>query len=313
MRWLMTLGDFEDDVGIVLALDWDGSQAAVTEITRFQPEASRAVYSKGFTGGAVVPDGLLVCGFNAVYRVELSSGQVETVLMRDDFNDLHHVAAHDGKLWVVNTGQDRVEAFGPNGDRLDVWSLEPHQGAHSQSASDPYFAGQTPDIPLYRRRLMDLVHPNGLAFGTGQILVTRFSDNAVEELLSGRRVVPATPGCPHDPYFVDDELWLTCTNGLIVRYAPAATGYQERQRFNVFAASGQLGWCRGLHVGPELLAVGLTRITRMPRIRWGDWPFELTRTGVALLDRASGQLQAWIDLGAWGKHPKLFSILPYPS
>lgn len=307
----MTLGDFEDEVGIVLALEWDGAQSTVTEVTRFRPEASRAVKGKGFTGGTLVPGGLLVCGFNAVYRVDLANGQVNTVLIRDDFNDLHHVALHGEQLWVANTGRDRIEAFDFKGEHLGIWPLAPHPSALQQSASDPYFAGQTPEVPLYRRRLMDLVHPNGLAFGAGQILVARFSDNGVEELISGRRVITATPGCPHDPCFVDDELWLTCTNGLVVRYAPAASLYQERQRFNVFEASGQLGWCRGLHVGPTLLAVGLTRITRMPRTRWGDWPFELTRTGVVLLDRTSAQLQAWIDLGAWGKHPKLFSVLPF--
>lgn len=312
--WWLTLGDFEDTCGRVVELTFDGMQATTREVLQYQPKADRAVFGKGFTSGCVVDDVAYICGFNEVYRISTHDFKVEALLSRDDFNDLHHVSAHDGQLWIANTGLDRVDVFSSSRQYLGGYALIPSQEERNRALAalpdDPYFAQERVDRPVHLRRLPDRIHPNHIAFFGGRVLVTRFAEKSIQDLGTMRTVLE-TPGHPHDGFVDGDTLWMTCTNGLIIacQWSPCGSRLEERRRINTFALTGRWGWCRGLWVGEDRLLVGLTRISRMPRHRWCQRPFEGTQTTVLMLRKATGELLAEANLNAFGQHPKLFSIL----
>ncbi len=86
---------------------------------------------------------------------------------------------------------------------------------------------------------------------------------------------------------------------------------RERRRIDAFA-TGHHGWCRGLAVTDDHLAVGLTEVRRgrLPRHRWADREPDGSETSVLLLDRHSGQLLSRVDLTDEQRHAKLYSVLP---
>ena len=86
--------------------------------------------------------------------------------------------------------------------------------------------------------------------------------------------------------------------------------HQAELVIDTFASTGRSGWCRGLAVHDEVLAVGLTRIVRMPRERWADRPFDSTVTGLLVIDRATNIELAFSNLQWLGNHPKLFEVVP---
>lgn len=310
--WWLTLGDFESSTGRIVELQLDHTLTARTrEIVRWEPPSSRAVHGKGFTGAAVGPDGVYVCAFNGVYLVDPTTVMITPWLESDAFNDLHHVCVHEDRVLIANTGRDRVEVFGADAQHLQTHILHGSGATDATHADDPYFDGQE-HLPMHRRRLVDRVHPNHICAFEGRLLVNRFSDRCVQDLHTGALVIEQTPGFPHDGLVRDGALWLTCTNGSIATYRPSPRGantFTLEDTFDVFARSGASGWCRGLSVTPEWVLVGLTRITRMPRYRWCERPFELTRTCVLIFRRRDMTFVSEIDLGDLGAHPKLFEIL----
>jgi hypothetical protein len=258
-------------------------------------------------------------------------------------NDLHHVALHAGRLLVANTGADRVDAFDFDGRYVGGWDFAPAavtaarlRGANPSReawasalrpgwehhpaaplADDPTAGYDGDDMgrrPFHTRKVRDFVHPNHLTVVEGHVLVTRFQDQALQDLTDGAVVVPETPGFPHDGVYTEDRFWITCTNGLVVAYAVEGgrVTATEVERTDVFASTGRTGWCRGLLVTPEHLIVGLTAIDRMPRYRWCDRPFDQTETSVLIVDRATHALVRRIDLRAHGQRAKLFDLMVWP-
>lgn len=314
MRWWVTLGDFESDEGRIVELD--EHSPCPREVSRYVPSRERSTHGKGLTGATLADDGLLVCSFNAVHHVD-AGGALRDVIVRPDFNDLHHVVSAGDRIWVSNTGLDRVDVFDANGTFVGAHGLVPsdeeHQRRFDALTTGPYYS-QSPDLPFHRRRVRDVVHPNHVALVGGRAIVTEFETRRLRRLDDFRVVVEETPGYPHDGQSFDDALWISCTNGLTVAYRVSGQlPWREVERLDVFSATGRTGWCRGLWVGTSVIVVGLTRITRAPRVKWCDRPFEGTETSVVVLDRATGALVTRWDLSRFGGHPKIFSIVTAPE
>ena len=320
MRFLITLGDFEDDQGKLLEMSWEGEKLHLRERMTYRPPTHLTVNTKGFTGGCIADGCLWVCSFASVHQIGLSEMEVIKTIHYPWFNDLHHVTWHDGQLLVCNTGLDRVEVLKPDGSYVGAYSLvTPLQELDRQDqASDPdeYFGSQDPGLPFHQRKVRDLVHPNHIVAVGEQLLVTRFLDRRVDDLRSWLTLLPDLPGYPHDGIVWQDQFWVTCTNGLILAFAISPSGQvlaEPTQELNLFESTGHTGWCRGLAVTDEYLLVGLTAIRRMPRERWCARPFNKTESSILLLERGSGQLVACRRLDDFGGHPKVFSILPWPN
>lgn len=308
MDWIVTAGDFDSAAGHIARVHYDGVMLRLVDHSVHHVEPHLSVHGKGFTGGCFVEQGrLIVCGFNALYVVDVPSLKVVETVASTRWNDLHHVCAHRGRLWLANTGHDRVEVVGFDGALYETHTLK----ATAQllpDVSDPYYQ-QDERLPIHRRKLIDQVHPNYLYVDDERALVTRFACRQVEDLYTRQIVIAQTPGAPHDARVIDGALWLSCTNGIICRYTYDGAQYVLCARYHIFELSGRLGWCRGLSICGDLMLVGLTRITRMPKVRWGDWPFAQTTTSLVLIDWRREQLISILSLDALAGHPKVFDLL----
>ncbi len=310
MTFWLTLGDFDGLDGLLVEVTFDGHNACAREVLRYRPPPDRQVHGKGFTGLAV---GVVtwLCGFNALHRLE--AGRIVHSIFRNEFNDLHHVVLQDDQLWVTNTGLDRVEVLTQEGDFLGAFDLLGAQGISKRlvqfELQDGYFGAVDEGTPFHQRRVRDRVHPNHVAHVGDQVLVNRFLQGQVVDLVTWRPVIELA-GHPHDGQVHQDLYWLTCTDGRILAFALEGGRVTSRleHRLDVFDITERTGWCRGLWVGPDLLAVGLTAIDRMPRARWCDRPFEHTETALLLLDPRTGALRGHVPLGGFGSRPKLFAV-----
>jgi hypothetical protein len=257
-------------------------------------------------------------------------------------NDLHDVAVDDrGRLLVVNSGAERVEVFEADGTFSGGWDLAPAwvlsermKGVNPSRASwqralrpgwdtwppsldDEPFADDdalhaTTGLSFCRRKTRDFVHPNHITLVDRRPVVTRFLDRSIQDLSDWTRVIPETPGYPHDGDAVGDRFWITCTSGIVVAYALEGGRITPREveRLDVPAISGRYGWCRGLVVTEELVVVSLTRVRKRANSRWLDRSVEDTETSILAFEHTSQRLAARVDLGGFGVYPKVFALLP---
>lgn len=344
MKVLCTMGYF-DSSGEGCLVEVDLAAGTARTLLRYVPPEPLRASAKGFTGacweGAPGRSTLWVCGHAALFQVAPSPLAVQEIWHQPCMNDLHHVTVSMGRVYLVNTGLEALDVFSVQGSFLGSHALHPgwlsaaRQAGPQRSrdellrARDPRWPA-TPALqtepgnpepgyydriagqPFCQSKVRDLIHPNHVAVADGQLLVTRFLDRSVQEMMSFSMVIEDTPGLPHDGVLDGDVFWLTCANGLVVGYAVEGgrvTGRRVRQ-LDLFASTGHTGWCRGLLVTPDHFVVGLSEIYRMPRYRWCDRPYEGTETAVLCVDRRTGALLSRVDLTDRLRHSKLFSILP---
>lgn len=313
-QWLVTMGDFESSDGILATVGWKDNRLQLIWSRRYELPADRRMRGKGFTGAELLSDGtLIVCGFNALYHIDPGNeGFANPFLIRDDLNDLHDVVIQqrggERRVIVVNTGLDRIETYRFDGTRLHCQLLSPLKPERSRDSTDPYFDELSdPSRPLFLRKLRDRVHPNSVLGRPDGIWVSRFSDRAVGPL-STKRTWFQVPGCPHDLVFWKDRIWFTTTDGRVWSICPSKRQRSLRCELDSFERSGRSGWVRGLALTDELLILGFTRITRMPRERWAERPFDETATGLLAINSSTNTVLDWLSLSELGQHPKIFGI-----
>ncbi len=344
MKILATLGDFSRADGQLVLIDFVKETWEI--VLEYLPPVHLQVSGKGFTGAAWIDKSgtsdLLVCGYAAVFRVNPNHWRVTDSLHRPDMNDLHHLAINGERLYIVNTGLDRIDCYLMNGGYLGGYDLIPawlgqkrqtdqsHQAdcqmiqpvgwiedtsfGAKESSTDGYY--QNPidtSLPFHRRRVRDCVHPNHLSFFGQQLLVTRFRDRCVQDLRNWRIVIDNLPGYPHDGFVQDGRFWLTTTNGYLLAYAVDASGVtsQRLMQIPLFDRFGYTGWCRGLLVTEEYFIVALTRIYERQIVRWCDRATEPTETAILLIRRPDLSLAAKVNLQGVSPQPKIFTLLPW--
>lgn len=345
MKVLATMGYFDaDGEGALWGLDLAAGRADL--LLRYTPPASLRVPARGFTGGCWGPDGALyVAGHAAVFRVDPGRWAVDGVLHVPSFNDLHHVAADDERLYVANTGSDAIDVFARDGRfvgshhlapgwllarrmngstpgrEVDVaasrWDGEPPPGWTHEAGDDDY---HTPvalraRTPYWRSKLPDRFHPNHVWVAAGQLLVTCLNDGSIREVTRLTTVTRVPGAFLHDGLLRADGLWFTSIDGGIwrLRWTPGSSGNGAERVLDVFASTGHWGWCRGLWIDGEALAVGLTevRADRLPRHRWSERAPAGSETAVLWLERSQGTLRGRVDLTDQARHAKIYSILPW--
>lgn len=343
MELLVSMGDAADD-GLCRLVHVDLATAHARELLTWLPPPGLRMPGKGFMGIAWADETrtqLLACAHSAVCRIDATAWRLNGVLHQPCMNDLHHMVIDRDRMWLVNTGADRIDAVDLDGRYLGGWVLEPgwisaarFSGAnpsreswlaanrigwsgtpgslHDQPLPPPYEDNADPNRPYSVRKIRDFAHPNHIARVHGRPLVTRFHDRAIQDLSDWSFVVPQTPGHPHDGEAWRDEFWITCTHGLLLAYAIENGRVTARQvdRIDTFQSTGRSGWCRGLVVTPEWLIFGLNAIVETDRSRWCDRPFEETETAIVAIDRRTHREVARVDLSGFGTLPKMFGILP---
>ncbi|MCB9542280.1 MAG: hypothetical protein H6703_07525 [Myxococcales bacterium] len=325
----VTLGFFDGCEGRIVALDArDGS---AREVLCHRPPPALQVEGKGFTGACRADGWLFVCGAAAVYRFDAGLTP-RGALTSPDFNDLHGVTVAGERVFIVNTGLDAIDVFDRDGTFMGshvfdmAWITArrragacPSHEAHdallrrgwSGAGADDFtpaplaggYYGDGAGLPFARRRQRDHVHPNHVDWHDGRLYVTSLARRAVVEL-GAWRAVATVDAPPHDGRFVDGALWLTRVDGRVERRTDAGI-----ERFDVAAASGLYGWCRGLWVAGDRVWVGFTAIHHPPRYHWDRVAPAATRTGVVCFDWRRGEVVARFDLSVAGRHPKVFALV----
>ncbi|GMV43173.1 MAG: hypothetical protein AMXMBFR64_48890 [Myxococcales bacterium] len=344
MNVIVSGGTFDDSGdGILWHVDLERGSAETVLLHR--PPPGLSVKGKGFTGASWLgPPGqseLLVCGFNAVYRVSASRWEVTGLLHQPCMNDLHHVAVIQGKVYVVNTGLDSVDVFdvagrfvgshctgpawlqarrlsGVSPSRSDWqglldpgWDLRSFEAADSPPRGAYYETRSSVEQPFHQRVVRDYVHPNHIAEVGNRLLCTRLADSRVVDLRTLETVIDDFPGHPHDGVVMGGQVWLTCVGGYVVSFEPSdPPPWPPVHVLDIVATTGRSGWCRGLLVRDDVLVVGLTEIRQASAYFWRDAPFAGTETSVLVIDKSTGRLLQRVDLTDRKRHSKIYSVLP---
>jgi len=335
MKALVTGGYFDQGGdGVILLVDLESEQVDV--LLRWQPPKHLLVPTKGFAGGSISEDGMVyVAAHAAVVRVDPARAVVTGVLHQPCMNDLHHVAALDDRLYVVNTGLSAVDMFSHEGDFLGSYSLlpgwvnarriggedfsptippvspgwsgaPPTPWSHTQQ-DDGYHDVDRRSAPFHRLKIPDYLHVNHVAQVGDKVLATCFADGSIRDLRNLSEVARLEGQFLHDGVAFGTSFWLTTIDGSIVEFD--CKTFVERRRFRVFP-TGHYGWCRGLAVTSDHLMVGLTRLVKRPPQPWTNLEPAGSETSVLLLDVRDGRLLARIDLTDTVRNSKIYSILP---
>jgi hypothetical protein len=251
MKVLLSLGYFDDSgEGRLLGVDLSSGHTDV--LVSYLPPEQLRVTARGFTGACLSEDRsmIYVCGHAAVFRVSTRTFGVDRILHIPSFNDLHHVAVREGRLYISNTGSDSVDVFSEGGrfigsymlsppwllaDKmqgrvpaasLDVhdagWQLDASAGTErlqshtgAQQADDGYHTSQglRSSTPYWRAKLPDRLHPNHCCPLAGQTLVTCLKDGSIRELESLRILYQAPGTYPHDGVAADGRFYFTTVDG----------------------------------------------------------------------------------------------------
>ena len=333
-------------LGRIVAVDLERETAEI--VLEWVPPPGLRASGKGFMGitwlGAPGQSDLLVCSHAGLCRIDPTTWTVRGVLHQPCMNDLHHVAVHDGRLLVTNTGLDRIDVFEISGQFVGAWDLSPawisaqRMGGCNPSRESwvnalqrgwepgsgtlvdepfPQSLGHVAlaSLPFPTRKTRHFIHPNHITMVGGRPLVTRFLDRSVQDLADWSFAIPETPGHPHDGEVYGDCFWITCTTGLIIGYAikNGRVTSQEIQRIDVPQRIGRSGWCRGLILTDQLIVFSLTALQYMPPFGWSDPDFKKTETSILAIDRRSLKLAARVDLRRFGQLPKLFGMVELPT
>jgi hypothetical protein len=337
VKALVTGGYFDQGGdGVVWLVDLEAERADV--LLRWAPPEHLRVPSKGFAGGTLGADGhLYVAAHAAVVRIDPHRAAVTGVLHQPCMNDLHHVAALGDRLYVSNTGLGAVDVLGLDGTFLGSHTLLPGWvnarrigGADFPAGAPPVRPGWTGDppapwpahrqddgyhdqdrrsAPFHRLKVPDHLHVNHVARLDDRLVATCFADGTIRDLQSFEVVGRLQGHFLHDGVVHAAALWLTAIDGSVIELDGQTL--LERHRVDAFA-TGHHGWCRGLAVVGDHLAVGLTEVRagRLPRHRWADRDPHGSETSVLLLDAGDGRKLARVELTDRARHAKLYSIVP---
>lgn len=281
----------------------------------------------------------LVCSSTAVYRIDARTCRITGKLSMPSFNDLHGITVHEQRLYVVNTGLDCIDVFDIDGRFVGThgfecawlaaerqrgvypsrthWIALRQRGWHERSDAvvadeqlGSYYSQDTAQ-PFHKRKVRDYVHPNHICFLHGRPLVTSLTRCAIIDLHTWETVIElSTP--PHDGQVVGEQLWLTLVDGHIECYERLGDRYERIHRFDITLMTDVSGWCRGLYVTDDIVAVGFTEIRRPPRTPWTRGPMDATRTAVVVIDRARQRRMRLFDLRDNGRHSKVFTLSKAP-
>ncbi len=337
---LLVTGGYFDRSGECFIDRIDPVRGTHERVLSFVPPQAHRVETKGFTGASwLAEDILLVCSFDSVWRFDLSTRRCTGQLHQPDFNDLHsvHVDTPERRIYVCNTGLDSIETFDLEGTFVGRISLtpawfeaarqagasvasgdyphvltagwQPHAPPSLGAAGGDYYTSRT-DTPFHRRKARDYLHLNHVVRIGEHLLVTSLATRALSCVRSFRSFA-ILEAHPHDGIWQDGSLWVTTTDGRVWRVkldTPPVIEVVVDTR-----STGHAGWCRGLAVGPDWVAVGLTEIRSAPKYPWRDIPFNTTETSVLWLERATGRLLARVQLGDRDRHAKIFTFLQSPG
>ena len=320
----------------LLVLDWESRE--IIDVTEIRHEIYETSH-KGFAGGAVVGDKLIV-----TTEVELLEFQLKPLkLLRRTshplLNDAHHVCAHQGKYYVANAGMDSVEIFDQDFNHVESVLLYPKYGfdwrhikrlirddlrrwrqrkqggyrfydhLNSRFPFKNVFKFFTP--AFFHKRKKDvrftdfrphMLHPNHCESVGDDVWVTLWRTGAVMSMKTGRIIVRGL-GRPHDGEIIGQQLMATdCTTNRLFSFdlsQPGPGATAGNRREKTITDSLEAGFLRGCTASEDHVYVGLTA-----RRKTEKWKF----ARVVQLDRKTLSVQDdWSMPEEYGK--QIYSVI----
>ncbi len=210
--------------------------------------------SIGFTTMTVTEEEILLGVSTEVLFVDRKDYSVRSKLNHPLFHDIHHVAQHDDKLYVVNTGLDALMEFDMKGNLLKVTNTLGKEAFHKFSKDE--------NLNKVVSTKPHESHPNYVFSINGEIWVTRFQqkDAICVNDLSKRMDIGL--GFPHDGLVKGDHVYFTTVNGYVVVFNKNTLKKEAEIDLNAsnIRENTPLGWCRGLYVDTDHFYVGYTQL-----------------------------------------------------
>ena len=260
-----------------------------------------SVNGKGLTGLSWLNQHQLVaCDFNQVYLINRDDLTVIASLQDKAFNDLHHIAVYEDKVYVCNTGFDSLDRLNAELVLIERLPLVAISDLEKRLKGEYTFSGDYYDspeqIPLFcRRKVPDTFHINYCVSIQDRMLLTSFKDRVLLDASTGKTVSNKLNSQPHDGFVDGDHLWITTVTGKIYR-AAVSLPLQFKQVADVFHQGEYQGWCRGLLIDGDYLFVGVTQIQgKSSRTHWLTLEPEQTKSGIYQLDKRTLQVVSFYD------------------
>ena len=268
----------------------------VTRLTfRFIKEYSPSRYpvlNKGFAGGSWHGNELFVCWPNriAVIKPQFGDWSISHHIDDEKFNDLHHVDANDGGVWVANTGFESVDRFDYGG------ALIGRQRFVTESAANRHAEGDIRGQDAHTiRRGKDEYHINHVWAEPGKsdrvlatclhvgrvVSLTFHEDRAARATTIPKptRVATFSSGTrPHEgflatasAFYARPLLWNSTVDGRVLASHPETGKVYREWRLTEYDIPR--GWTRGLCLCKDGFLVGATTV-RGEAVHWLKWNFE---------------------------------------
>lgn len=241
-RILVSGGLFNESYGILSVVSLvDGEMTIDSEHVIQHPDSEIAVMGKGITGTCIDGNYLWACFSNVIVKIDLTDYSICDTIENREFNDLHDIIIHNGRLYVANTGNETV-------DIIDVETKEIERidllGESMRKLRPKYSQNQDTKPHLHHISSVAIDSEDSLIIGL--VRQQRILNLSKWEWLGSKYESPV-----HDVQFVDGELWFTTVGGSI---------QNERTEWSLADYQSELGWTRGLGVTGDGIFVGTTAI-----------------------------------------------------
>jgi hypothetical protein len=260
MKLLVTMGcdPLVADAGAtrsaaIVLIDWTKKEIVRQLSYNSPPESAPPPGHMTFSHGQLVGNRLRVPTATELVTIDLDRWEVEEVITRREFNDVHHVLEREDRLYVCNTGLQAVLELSREGELREVWGTN---GKHPWEVYDP-----GSDYRHVETKPHD-VHPNHLVFVGEDLWVTRFNQCDAVLVSDHSKRMRIDVGNPHDGLFDGEHVYFTTTNGHVVACDPE-TGERVRDidLYQNDTRRRARAWCRGLAMIDSSLAfVGMTQL-----------------------------------------------------
>lgn len=241
----------------------DGQPEVVVEYET--PEEYRVAETPSivFKAGELQQNSLLTCTQTELLEFNTLDWALNHRWSHPWMNDVHHVCRglSANRFLVANTGLDQIIEFETAGS--DEVPVVINQWNVGQDATWDRF-DKNIDYRKVPTTKPHQSHPNFVWSHRGRIYATRFHQQDMVDVESGKSIARVDSGNPHDGIVHLDQVSVTTTNGNVCTFVQQNSQWKNRRTVDLAQIEGEsslLGWCRGLCLIDESLAwIGFSRI-----------------------------------------------------
>ena len=308
------------------------------------------VVNKGFAGASWYNDELYVCWPNRIAIVRPQNGwAIVSHIDNKRFNDLHHVHAYSGGLWVANTGVDAVDHLTFDGELVSRTCISDVPRFQDDDETDlrdqkahTALRGHDNEHVNHVAVALDGLDPNSTSSQPGKEVIAatllnskrvvriqeKQTTSSIEPMVQLDATMPPHEGftacVQHEDLGGSPLLWNSTVDGCVVASDPVSGDVVAQWSLGKYMGLPR-GWTRGLCILHDGFLVGSTAI-KNGADKWlaqhrSSWNFDTTksRTAVSFIPFASPKPHEGTNSGAKSVHllnargAKIFSLLPIPS